>query len=392
MIGNTSGAGRTRLPGLQGVGQSVWYDNVQRGLFETGELRRLIAAGVTGVTSNPTIFEKAIADSTDYDAAIRGRLDLAPAAIYEALAFADIRAAADLLRQTYDQTAGRDGFVSMEVSPKLADDTAGTITEARRLWAAVDRPNLMVKVPATPAGVPAVAQLVGEGINLNVTLIFSLASYDQVMDAYFTGLERVGADRRSLDRVSSVASFFVSRMDTAVDRRLDARIRSSSDAVEGERLRGLRGQVGIANAVRADARFRAVFAGPRFAWLKAQGAQVQRPLWASTGTKDPSYPDTYYVGALAGFDTVNTMPPATLAAVIDHGQITSRLEDATWADAVVHGLSAADIDLDRITADLLAEGVVSFRRSVEALLTGIPAKRDASRAAAADRVELPNSA
>jgi transaldolase / glucose-6-phosphate isomerase len=376
---STSGQIRTRLREVQAVGQSVWYDNIRRGLLDSGEFAELIAAGVTGVTSNPTIFEKAIAGSPDYDRALSELPEMAPAAQFEALAIADIQRAADFLRPTYDATGGRDGFVSLEVSPELADDAPGTVAEARRLWRAVDRPNLMVKVPATAAGLPAIAELIGDGINVNVTLIFALAAYEQVVDAYLVGLERLAAAGKPLDRVASVASFFVSRVDTAVDGLLSAKAQATSDPNEARRLRELRGQAGIANAVRAYDRFKTAFGETRFATLAARGARVQRPLWASTSTKDPTLPDTYYVAALVGPDTVNTVPPAALAAFRDSGEIASRLADTTWAEGVWRDLAAAGIDLDAVTDRLLAEGVASFQTSFQTLLAGVKAKRQALR-------------
>jgi transaldolase len=243
----------------------------------------------------------------------------------------------------------------------------------------VDRPNLMIKVPATAAGLPAITELIGEGINVNVTLIFALAAYERVADAYLAGLERLATAGRPLDRVASVASFFVSRVDAAVDGLLDAKAKAANDPNEAARLRGLRGQAGIANAARAYARFRGVFGGTRFAALAAGGARVQRPLWASTGTKDPTLPDTYYVSALAGPDTVNTVPPATLAAFRDHGEIASRLAEAAWAENVWRELAAAGVDLDAVTDRLLAEGVASFQSSFRTLLAGVKAKREALR-------------
>lgn len=370
---------RTRLHDLQAVGQSVWYDNIRRGLLDSGEFAALIAAGVTGVTSNPTIFEKAVVGSSDYDQALSELPEMAPDAQFEALAVADIQRAADFLRPVYYATGGRDGYVSLEVSPELADDEAGTVAEARRLWGAVDRPNLMIKVPATAAGLPSITTLIGEGINVNVTLIFALAAYERVVDAYLAGLERLAATGKPLDRVASVASFFVSRVDTAIDRELEAKAKAASDPDEAARLRGLRAQAGIANAVRAYARFKAAFGGERFAALAAKGARVQRPLWASTSTKDPTLPDTYYVSALAGPDTVNTIPPATVDAFRDHGTIVSRLDDAAWAEDVWRDLAAAGIDLDAVTGQLLAEGVASFKTSFGTLLAGVQSKREALR-------------
>lgn len=362
---------------LRDLDQSIWYDNIERGLIDSGELARLIALGVTGLTSNPTIFQKALAAGTVYDAALQERLDQSPETIFEDLAIDDIQRAADLLRGVYEGTGGRDGFVSLEVSPLLASDTEGTVAAAERLWGRVGRPNLMIKVPATPEGMPAITRLIGAGINVNVTLIFALAAYERVMEAYLAGLERRAADGHSPDRLASVASFFVSRVDTAVDRRIDAKIAATTDDAERERLRRLRGQAAIANAVRAYARFQSTFAGERFDSLAALGARVQRPLWASTSTKDPSLPDLYYVESLAAPNTVDTVPPATLEAILDHGRVASRMEDIEWADGVVRDLAAAGIDLDEVTEELLREGVAAFSASYEDLLAGIAAKREA---------------
>jgi len=363
----------TKLNDLATLGQAVWLDFVRRSYIDAGHLGRLIDDGLRGVTSNPTIFEQAIGGGADYDADIR-RLAAAgrPApAIYEALALDDIGRAADLLRPVYDATGGGDGFVSLEVDPALAADTAGTIAEARRLFAALGRPNVMIKIPATPQGMPAITAAVGAGINVNVTLIFSLAQYESVVDAYLTGLEQLAQvqadrnDRAGLSTVASVASFFVSRVDTAVDREL-ARLGRTD----------LQGRAAVANAKLAYARFEALFAGPRWDRLAALGARVQRPLWASTGTKDPRYPDTLYVDSLIGPNTVNTLPPATLEAFLDHGAVAPTLaagRDEAAADLA--RIAEAGVDLDEVTARLLEEGVAAFARSFESLLASLRDKR-----------------
>lgn len=378
----SGGSNRTRLHDLLAVGQSPWYDTISRGILESGELKGLVDSGITGLTSNPTIFEKALGTGSDYDKSLGKLLDSEPWAIFEALAVEDIQAAADLLRPVFDETEGRDGYVSIEVSPLLAADTEGTVKEARRLWKTVNRPNLLVKVPATQEGIPAVATLLGEGINVNVTLIFALNTHEQVMDAYLEGLEALDAAGKPVSKAASVASFFVSRVDTAVDKQLDAMMSSVGDGVHRERLAQLRGQAAISNAVRAYALFKKVFAGPRFAALAAKGARVQRPLWASTGTKDPAYSDIYYVDSLAGPDTVNTMPHQTVVAFLDHGSIAPRLGELDWANDVVEELSTVGINLNQVTEQLLKEGVGSFSKSFETLVQGITSKRDALKSGA----------
>lgn len=380
MVQQVSTTTRTRLHDLQDLGQSVWYDNISRGVLQSGRFRDLVAAGISGVTSNPTIFEKAITGTSDYDAALRDAPDRTPAEIFEVIATDDVRAAADDLRAVYDRTEGRDGYVSIEVSPGLAHDTDGSVAEARRLWQTVDRPNLMVKVPGTPEGMPAVTQLIGEGINVNITLIFALSAHEQVMEAYLAGLERRVASGAPLASMASVASFFVSRVDTAVDRELDAAMSAAPNEASLRRLSSLRGMAATANAVQAYALFREVFSSDRFQKLAAKGARVQRPLWASTGTKDPAYSDIYYVESLAGADTVNTMPPATIDAFMDHGRIASRLADRDWANGIFAALPTVGIDLGRVTADLLDDGIVAFSRSFDAVLDAISKKRAAVHA------------
>ncbi len=293
------------LQEVQLLGQSIWYDNIRRGLIKSGELSSLIELGVSGVTSNPTIFEKAIAGSTDYDETLLelSKGDKSTQELFEAFAIEDIRAAADLLRPIYDRTGGADGFASLEVSPTLAHDTEGTIAEAVRLFAALDRPNVMVKVPATPEGIPAIRSLIGRGINVNVTLIFSRDAYRQVADAYIAGLEDLAASGGDVSKVASVASFFVSRLDSTIDALLEESIRSGV-----RNLKELLGKSAIANTTLAYRDFKAIFGNATFTALKGKGARVQRPLWASTGTKNPAYSDVLYLDSLIGPDTVNTVP------------------------------------------------------------------------------------
>ncbi|PZC48681.1 MAG: transaldolase / glucose-6-phosphate isomerase [Chloroflexi bacterium] len=361
------------LQQLQDLGQSVWLDYIRRDLLASGELSRLIEQGLTGVTSNPSIFEKAIVDSAEYDAEI---LDLSKSndnakAIYEALAIEDIRAAADALRPVYDRLDGADGFVSFEVSPLLAHDTDGTLAEARRLFKAVGRPNVMIKIPGTPAGVPAIRQLIGEGININVTLIFSIEAYGQVMDAYITGLETLASTGGDVSSVGSVASFFVSRVDTLVDGLLGKAIQEGQDG--GKKLLG---KAAVANAKLAYQAFQETFGADRFSALKANGARVQRPLWASTSTKNPAYSDLLYVEPLVGADTVNTMPPPTLDAFLDHGKAESLLEqNVAEAGQVLAALATEGINMSEVTDKLLADGVKAFADSFDHLLANLDGKR-----------------
>ena len=362
-----------RLQEVQLLGQSIWYDNIRRGLIKSGELKSLIDIGVSGVTSNPTIFEKAIAGSTDYDETL---LELAKSnkstqELFEAFAIEDIRAAADLLRPIYDRTGGDDGYASLEVSPRLAHDTEGTITEAVRLFAALDRPNVMVKVPATPEGIPAIRALIGQGINVNVTLIFSRDAYRQVANAYISGLEDLARSGGDVGRVASVASFFVSRLDTAVDAELEASIRN-----ENSDLEELLGKAAIANARLAYRDFKEIFGNATFSALKEQGARAQRPLWASTGTKNPAYSDVVYLDSLIGPDTVNTVPPATLTAFADHGCAANTLEQGVEeAQRAIQALAGAGINIDRVTDKLLADGLKGFVESFEKLMANIEDKK-----------------
>jgi transaldolase/glucose-6-phosphate isomerase len=358
----------TKLYELANIGQSIWYDNIRRALLDSGEMQTLIDQGVTGVTSNPSIFEKAIAGSTDYDEALSQLVeeDKSAEEIYEILAIQDIQRTADLLSPIYGRTEGMDGYVSLEVSPTLAHDTEGTIEEARRLFHQLNRPNVMIKVPATPAGISAIETLIGEGINVNVTLIFALSNYEAVAEAYIKGLEKLAEKDGDLSKVASVASFFVSRVDSAVDRELEA-----MDDKE------LLGKIAIANAKVAKSRFREIFSGERWERLAQEGARVQRPLWASTSTKNPSYPDTLYVDALIGPQTVNTIPPSTLKAYLDHGVVSRTLDvDLDKAQAQLKRLAEIGVDLDGITEKLQDDGVEAFAKSFQALLSSVAEKRD----------------
>lgn len=363
---------------LHALGQSVWLDYIRRGLLRSGELKEMIARyDLRGVTSNPSIFEQAIVRSDDYDDAL-GELAaarVAPGAAYEALAIDDIQAACDLFRPVFDASGGTDGFVSLEVSPELAHDTAATTEEARRLWAAVDRPNLMVKVPGNAEGVPAIETLLAEGLNVNVTLLFSLAGYEAVMEAYLRGLERRHAEGRPLSHVASVASFFVSRVDSAIDGQLEAKAAEAGDEVRKAHLLSLRGKAAVANAKLAYERFQQVFSGPRWEALKAAGAQVQRPLWASTSTKNPDYRDVIYVEELIGPHTVNTMPLATVEAFADHG-VANRTVDMGYdqARAELAALAAEGIDLDEVTTRLQVDGVDKFAASFREMMDGVARK------------------
>jgi len=361
---------------LQRLGQSPWHDNIRRDLITSGALARMIADGdITGLTSNPTIFEQAIAHSDAYDEALRrlaadGR---SAEAIFDALAIEDITHAADLFLPVFERTNGNDGYVSIEVSPTLAHDTARTIAEARRLWRVVARPNLMVKIPATPAGIPAIEAVIADGINVNVTLIFSLDRHAQVMAAYLAGLRARAAAGGDLATIASVASFFVSRVDSAVDALITERIATGAGSAAG--LRGLQGKAGIANAKLAYHAFQHTFGGAAFADLAARGARRQRPLWASTSSKNPAYPDVYYVEALIGADTVDTMPPATIAAYRDHGRPAIRIDhQLNVARDTLARLAAAGIDLAAVLARLEAEGVASFAKSYDSLLAVVAAR------------------
>ncbi|MFQ5575059.1 MAG: bifunctional transaldolase/phosoglucose isomerase, partial [Terriglobia bacterium] len=377
------------LVDLQGLGQSVWYDNIRRALILAGDLQRMIDEdGLRGVTSNPAIFEKAIGGSTDYNDALRELTAQGKSVdeMYEALVIEDIQMAADLFRPVYEKTNGVDGYVSLEVSPRLAHDTAGTVSEAKRLWQHLNRKNVLIKVPATPEGLPAIEQLIAFGMNINVTLIFSLEAYEQVINAYLAGLEQRAADGKPVDHIASVASFFVSRIDTAVDHLLEFRIRRSTSEEEKAKLSSLLGTVAIANAKLAYQEFKNIFSSPRFRALEAKGARVQRPLWASTGTKNPNYSDVLYVESLIGSNTVNTLPPATFKAFRDHGRVSRTLEeDVESARGTLATLSEVGISLREVTAQVLDAGVKAFVEPFEKLMKAIEQKRDASIGSILDR-------
>jgi transaldolase len=349
--------------------QAVWLDYIERDLLTGRGLARLVADdGVRGVTSNPSIFQKAIEGGGPYDEAVTallaGEPEMTTVALYEALAIDDIQGAADILGPVWKESEGADGFVSLEVSPHLARDTEGTVAEAKRLWQAVDRPNLMVKVPATADGIPAIESLIRDGINVNATLMFSLADYESVATAYLRGLEA----NPKPSAVASVASFFVSRVDTKVDAQLET--------IGTPEALALRGRAAIANAKLAYRRFAELFGADSFAALSSQGAKVQRPLWASTSTKNPDYRDVIYVEELIGPDTVNTLPVATLDAFRDHGELrASLLEDVTGADRAFAELAAVGVDIDAITTELQIEGVAAFAKSFDQLLGALDEAR-----------------
>jgi transaldolase/glucose-6-phosphate isomerase len=365
---------------LENHGQAVWLDFLARGFVDKGELKKLIEEdGVKGVTSNPSIFEKAIGSSDEYDGAIGKALrhgDRPITELFEELAVADIQRAADVLRPVYDDLHGKDGFVSLEVSPYLATDTKGTIAEARRLWKDVRRENLMIKVPATPEGLPAIEHLISEGISVNITLLFSQKVYLQVAEAYLAGLEKYVAGGGDPSHIASVASFFVSRIDTMVDKQLDEKIAKANDPSEKERLASLKGKVAIANAKLAYQDYKKLIADARWQKLAAQGAKPQRLLWASTGTKNKAYSDVLYVEELIGPDTINTMPPATLDAFRDHGKLRESLEeDIDEARQVLAELERSGISLDAITAELVKDGVRLFADSADKLYGAVAHKR-----------------
>jgi transaldolase/glucose-6-phosphate isomerase len=374
---------------VQQYGQSIWYDNISRQLLRNGEIQRLIDEdGVLGITSNPTIFEHAIAGSNIYDADIARMVDSDAGSIFETLAIVDFRGAADLLRPIYEQTAGVDGYISLEVSPLIANDTQTTIAEAERLFRLVSRPNVMIKIPATDAGLPAIEETIAKGINVNVTLIFSLTYYARVVEAYLRGLERRLATGQAVSAVTSVASFFLSRIDTLVDQQLESNILAAQgrdlDRVSANRK--LLGMAAIASAKLAYRHFKLVFQGERFATLKRAGAKVQRPLWASTGTKNPAYPDTLYVDSLIGPDTVNTVPTATLKAFKDHGTVAPTLEaNLDKAADVMDMLEEVGINMEMVTHNLQIDGVEKFAASFNNLMAAIEGKRRMLKAGLIDR-------
>lgn len=371
---------------LARYGQSVWYDSLRRGILVSGELARYIEEdGLTGLTTNPAIYEKAISGSRDYDAELAillPRRDLDAKAVYEELAFHDIQAAADLLRPVYERTSRRDGYVSLEVSPVVARDTGATLAEARRLWRALGRGNVMIKVPGTSEALPAIRQLLSEGVNVNVTLLFSRKAYAGVAEAHLAALEDRAARGEDLSQVASVASFFVSRIDAMVDPLLEGLGAGSAAGGVRERAAALRGWVAIANAKLAYQDWRALVASPRWARLSGLGARTQRLLWASTSTKNPRYRDVMYVEELIGPDTVDTVPPATFESFRDHGRVGPTLEaDVDGARRMLAELTALGISLDDVTGRLLTEGLRLFAEPFAKLLSTIEARRTAAAGA-----------
>lgn len=361
------------LKDLLNYGQSVWLDYIRRDLFISGELKRLVEEdGLRGMTSNPAIFEKAIASSTDYAdllQSLAARTDLDAKGRYEILAIRDIQDAADLLRPVFESSKRRDGYVSLEVSPYLARDTQGTVEEARRLWKAVRRENVMIKVPGTAEGIPAFQQLTSEGINVNVTLLFSQEVYERVVKAYFAGLEQLAARGGDVSKIASVASFFISRIDSSIDSIAEAQLSASKDPREREQLRSLLGKVAVANGKQTYQRYLRIFHGNRWKALATKGAQTQRVLWASTSTKNPNYSDVLYVEELIGVNTVNTIPPTTLDAFRDHGQPRESLtEDLDSADRTMETVEKLGISMKEVTDKLTDDGVRLFAEAFDKLL------------------------
>jgi len=367
------------LQKLREIGQSLWLDNLSRNLINSGELKRLIAEdGITGITSNPTIFQKAISGSKDYDASLRSMLGKGirdEKELFLGLAFEDISRAADLLWPVYQKSGGLDGFVSIEVSPDLAYDTQKTIAEARRLFSTIGKKNILVKVPGTKPGLPAIEQLTAEGVNVNVTLLFSVRRYEEITEAYIRGLEKRARQREPIDEICSVASFFVSRVDTLVDKMLEARLSSATSEADQKKIKSLLGKAAVANAKIAYRKYKEIFSGKRF--LALTRAHVQRILWGSTGTKNPSYSDIKYVEELIGADSINTLPDATLKAFLDHGQVRINIGDGLdEAERLFAELRSVGVDINPVTEELEKEGVKLFSDSFSLLLKEIAQKRD----------------
>jgi transaldolase/glucose-6-phosphate isomerase len=372
----TSKATKNPLKELLNYGQSMWLDYIRRDLFTTGKLQQLINEdGLRGMTSNPAIFEKAIADSSLYDDFLKtlaSRTDLDTTARFEQIAIRDIQDAADALRPVYDESKCRDGYVSLEVSPYLARKTQETIDEARRLWKAVQRENVMIKVPGTVEGLPAIRQLIGEGLNINITLLFAQEVYEEVAEAYIAGLEDLAAHGGNLRKMASVASYFISRIDTLVDSLLNDKMKATTDASQQALLKSLLGKVAIANGKLTYQRYQKIFSGPRWQALAAKGAQTQRVLWASTSTKNPNYRDVIYIEELIGPDTVNTMPPATIDAFRDHGRLRNALmEDVPGAQKTMDDLARAGISIKQVTDKLTDDGVKLFADAFDKLLAAV---------------------
>ncbi len=369
------------LIGLKEIGQSAWLDNLSRKLIHSGELKRLIDEdGLSGITSNPTIFQKAISGSTDYDSTLRRMIDQGvkdEKELFLGLAMEDVSDAADLLWPTYQSANGQDGFVSIEVSPDLAYETDATISEARRLFSTIGKKNILVKVPGTKQGVPAIEELTSEGVNVNVTLLFSTERYEEIAEAYLKGLERRASKGQPIDEIASVASFFVSRVDTLADKLLEVRLSSAASKTEKDKLANLFGKAAVANAKVAYKKYRNIFSGRRFLALKAKGGHIQRILWGSTGTKNPKYSDIKYVEELIAPDSINTLPEATIKAFKDHGQVKITIHnDLGDAEKVFPELKSMGVDIREVTDQLEKEGVQLFSDSFFALLKEIAKKRD----------------
>jgi len=367
--------GDNPLKGLLAYGQSPWLDFIRRNILLNGDLKKMIDNdGLRGMTSNPAIFEKAITAGDDYNDIIKAAD--APSstamALYEKIAIRDVQDATDIFRPVYTETKGRDGYVSLEVSPNLAFDTQATIDEARRLWKAVNRPNVMIKIPATPQGIPAIRQALEEGINVNITLLFAQSAYEQVAEAYLSALEARAAKNQNLAQIASVASFFVSRIDSLVDSTIDGMLKTETDSARKTLLQSLQGKVAIANAHRTYHTYQELFGGSRWNALAAKGAQTQRLLWASTSTKNPKYRDVLYVEELIGADTVDTIPPATFDSFRDHGKLRNSLtEDLAGANKTMTDLEAAGISMKQVTDKLLADAVKLFQDPFKQLLDAI---------------------
>ncbi len=370
-----SAQGANPLKGLLSYGQSPWLDFIRRNILLNGDLKKMIQEdGLRGMTSNPAIFEKAITAGNDYDDIIKAAdaKSSTAMALYEKIAIRDVRDATDIFKSVHTETKGRDGYVSLEVSPFLAFDTQGTINEARRLWKAVNRPNVMIKIPATKEGIPAIRQTLEEGININITLLFAQSAYEQVAEAYLSALEARVAKGQDISHIASVASFFVSRIDSLVDSKIDAMLKTETDAKKKALLESLHGKVAIANARRTYAKYQELFGGARWKALAAKGGQTQRLLWASTSTKNPKYKDVLYVEELIGADTVDTIPPATFDAFRDHGKLRPSLtENVDGANKTMSDLEAAGISMKEVTDKLIADAVKLFQDPFKQLLDTI---------------------
>jgi transaldolase len=374
-VPNLAAKGENPLKGLLAYGQSPWLDFIRRNILQNGDLKKMIADdGLRGMTSNPAIFEKAITAGDDYNDIIKApdAKSSTAMALYEKIAIRDVQDAADIFGPVHKETKGRDGYVSLEVSPNLAFDTQATLEEARRLWKTVNRPNVMIKIPGTPQGVPAIRQALEEGININITLLFAQSAYEEVAEAYIAALEARAAKGQDISQIASVASFFVSRIDSLVDSTIDSKLKTEADSAKKTLLESLRGKVAIANARRTYAKYHQIIATPRWRTLAEKGAQTQRLLWASTSTKNPKYRDVLYVEELIGADTVDTVPPATFDAFRDHGKLRNSLtEDVAGADKTMSDLEAAGISMKQVTDKLLADAVKLFQEPFKQLLDAI---------------------